>query len=99
MGRNTRRVLLVISAVLITAALGALGYVAISLRKGYFDARSRFATGPDFLYATEEPLWFYGLLLAMTALALYSLYIGWGMMRYLRRGAPHPEKRSEHRAS
>jgi H+/Cl- antiporter ClcA len=80
--RDTRRLLLVMAAVMASLAVGVLALVARILQDGYLDARPKHATGePILLYAAEEPFWFYGFVTLLVLLALMLLSIAWRMWR------------------
>ena len=76
-----------LGGVMLAGAVGLLAFVAKVLRDGYLDVRPRHAprTEPAFLYAAEEPFWFYGLVAALTALAILLLTLAWRMLRHGRR--------------
>ncbi|HLT46091.1 MAG TPA: hypothetical protein VK002_02580 [Rubricoccaceae bacterium] len=83
--RRNRRGLAVVAVLLLGLAAALAAYAGAALHRGSFDARSRYATAPAYLYAAEEPVWFYGLVLGMLALAGYLLYLGVRMARHARR--------------
>lgn len=59
---------------------GALAYVLLVVQRGGMDARSRFSSTPDYLYATEEPFWFYGLTAALAIVGLTALAVAARML-------------------
>lgn len=73
-------------AALAAVACGALAYVAAVVNRGWMDARSRFAHTPDYLYAAEEPFWFYGIAAVLLALAAAALTVGVRMVVHGWRG-------------
>lgn len=74
-------VILISSAVMFCLGIALLVHVATTLRNGYFDARPKGGHTPDLLYADQEPFWFYALTAFMAAMGLFSMSLGWGMMK------------------
>lgn len=72
-----------IGAVLLAGALAIVGRIWVMLLAGRLDARPKHSSQPDpnWLIASEEPLWFHGILGALTLLAVYLLVLSWRMMR------------------
>jgi len=83
MKRADARVLLGIGSVLFAGAVALLLLVAFSLHSGRLDARPRHAPRPDheWILASQEPLWFYGIIALLTAISGYLLVLSWRMMR------------------
>ena len=70
-------------AVLVAVAVGLLVFVGETVAEGRLDTRAKHA-GPEeasFLYASANPVWFYGLLVAAGVLALYLFVTGARMVR------------------
>lgn len=75
--------LLGMAVVLLAVGLGMVAYIAKILGDGAIDMRPKHARGvePFYLYAAEDPVWFYGMAAGLAILAILSLLIGWRMLR------------------
>lgn len=67
---------------LAVGGIAVLSYVVSCLHAGRLDTRPRHSTAPpSFLYASSEPVWFYGILLVLTALGAFITLVGARMLR------------------
>ncbi len=82
MKRSDARVLLGIGSLLFAGAIALLTLVAAALRSGTLDARPKHAlpSKPEWIVATQEPFWFYGIIALMTIFAVYLLVQSWRMI-------------------
>lgn len=71
--------------IFLVGAVALLTLVASALRSGTFDVRPKHApaSNPEWLLASQEPLWFYGILALVTVFAAYLLVLSWRMIRAL----------------
>lgn len=83
MKRADARVLFGFGSVLFAGAVALLILVAVSLHSGRLDARPKHApiSERQWMLASQEPLWFYGILALNTALSGYLFVLSWRMMR------------------
>jgi hypothetical protein len=69
--------------IFLVGAVALLTLVASALRTGEFDVRPEHAprSEPAWILASEDPLWFYGILALVTVFAAYLLVVSWRMIR------------------
>lgn len=81
--RRNDPLLVGIAGVLLLCSLGALAFVARTLRDGFLDARPKHARDMDpiYVHAAGEPFGFYALLAGLAALAILLLVIAVRMLR------------------
>jgi hypothetical protein len=83
------RILFSIGGVLFAGGMALLALAGVALRTGRLDMRPKHSTVPDsaWMYATQEPAWFYGIVALLTVFAVYIIVLSWRMMREARQGA------------